>query len=56
MQAPETFPNSDDETRLQINADGSLRHLLTRKVIERGLLPQLLDDAERFVRPMAASC
>ena len=52
MQAPETFPNQDDEAGLQLNADGSLRHLLTLKGLDRTLLVQLLDDAQRFVSPI----
>lgn len=54
MQAPETFPNFDDEASLQLNEDGSLRHLLTLKGIDKGLLVKLLDDAERFVSPIGS--
>lgn len=49
MQAIEVFPDSDNEANLQLNADGSLRHLLTLKGLDRSLLVELLDDAERFV-------
>ncbi len=52
MQALETFPRQDDETSLQLNADGSLRHLLTLKGLDRGLLIRLLDDAEQFLTPI----
>jgi aspartate carbamoyltransferase catalytic subunit len=41
----------DDEASLQLNADGSLRHLLTLKDLERPLLVDLLDDAERYLSP-----
>jgi len=54
MQAPETFPNLDDEAALQLNEDGSLRHLLTLKGMDNALLVQLLDDAQRFVSPMGS--
>ncbi len=49
MQAPEIFPVLDDETSLQLNADGELRHLLTLKGLDREMLTELLDEAERFV-------
>ena len=52
MHAPEIFPNLNDEASLQINADGSLRHLLTLKGLNRSLLIRLLDHAESFVSPM----
>ncbi len=54
MHAPEIFPNLNDEASLQINADGSLRHLLTLRGLNRSLLIRLLDDAERFISPMGA--
>ncbi len=43
-----------DEAALQLNPDGSLRHLLTLKGLERSLLVDLLDDAERFLSPQGA--
>ena len=52
MHAPEIFPNLNDEASLQINADGSLRHLLTLRGLNRSLLIRILDDAERFVSPL----
>jgi aspartate carbamoyltransferase catalytic subunit len=52
MQAVETIPIVDDEARLQLGRDGSLRHLLTLKGLSRALLTELLDDSERFLRPM----
>ncbi len=51
MRSPETLPTLDDETSLQINADGELRHLLTLKGLDRAMLTGLLDDAQRFVSP-----
>ena len=49
MQSPETFPALDEDTSLQLNADGELRHLLTLKGLDRSLLTALLDEAQRFV-------
>jgi len=51
MQAIEVFPNTDNQANLQLHADGSLRHLLTLEGLDRSLLVDLLDDAERFVTP-----
>lgn len=49
MQSPETFPALDDDTGLQLNAAGELRHLLTLKGLDRSMLTALLDEAQRFV-------
>ena len=49
MHAIEAFQNTDNEANLQLNADGSLRHLLTLKGLDKSVLLNLLDDAERFV-------
>ena len=43
--------NPADEASLQLNPDGSLRHLLTLKGLDRRLLVDLLDHAERFLTP-----
>ncbi|MDH3351130.1 MAG: hypothetical protein OEM51_06250, partial [Gammaproteobacteria bacterium] len=51
MRAIEIFPNTDNQANLQLHADGSLRHLLTLEGLDRSLLVDLLDDAERFVTP-----
>jgi len=51
MEAIEVFPSNDNEANLQFTADGRLRHLLTLKGLDRSLLVDLLDDAERFVTP-----
>ncbi|MDH3339331.1 MAG: aspartate carbamoyltransferase catalytic subunit [Gammaproteobacteria bacterium] len=51
MQAIEAFPGNDNEVGLQFSADGSLRHLLSLKGLDKALLVDLLDDAERFVPP-----
>ena len=52
MHAVETFPKTNNQASLQLNADGSLRHLLTLQGLEKSLLNSLLDDAERFLTPM----
>ena len=44
-----TAASSVDEARLQLNSDGTLRHMLTLKGLDRELLARLLDDAERFL-------
>ncbi|MGI9221771.1 MAG: aspartate carbamoyltransferase catalytic subunit [Woeseiaceae bacterium] len=49
MQSLEIFPTSEDEASLQLNAAGQLRHLLTLKGLDRGLLVDLLDEAQAFV-------
>ena len=50
MQSLETFPLLDDDTSLQFNAQGELRHLLTLKGLDRRLLTELLDEAQQFVQ------
>ena len=52
MHATETYPASNDQASLQLNADGSLRHLLTLEGLDKALLVDLLDDAARFLSPM----
>jgi aspartate carbamoyltransferase catalytic subunit len=49
MQAIEAFPTAENVANLQFNSDGSLRHLLTLKGLGKGMLVELLDDAQRFV-------
>jgi aspartate carbamoyltransferase catalytic subunit len=49
MQSPEIFPALDDETSLQLNAKGELRHLLTLKGLSRDMLTEMLDEAQHFV-------
>ena len=48
MQVIEAFTPVDSVANLQLNPDGSLRHLLTLKGLEKDLLVDLLDHAERF--------
>ena len=51
MNAAEPDQIFEDEARLQLNDDGHLRHLLTLKGLDRSLLVEILDDAERFLTP-----
>jgi aspartate carbamoyltransferase catalytic subunit len=51
MNAAEPEQILEDETRLQLNDDGSLRHLLNLKGLDRSLLVDILDDAERYLTP-----
>jgi len=51
MKALETFPPADDQAGLQLDSNGNLRHLLTLKGLDKGLLLDLLDDAQRYLRP-----
>ena len=49
MQVIEAFPPTENVANLQLNADGDLRHLLTLQGLEKSMLIDLLDDAQRFV-------
>ncbi|HNP35873.1 MAG TPA: aspartate carbamoyltransferase catalytic subunit [Woeseiaceae bacterium] len=46
---PESLSSNDCE--LQLRADGSLRHLLTLKGLDKALIIELLDDAESYLSP-----
>jgi aspartate carbamoyltransferase catalytic subunit len=54
MKAVETFPRSDDEASLQVDAAGNLRHLLTLKGLDRALLVDLLEQATRYLSPVGS--
>ena len=54
MQSTESLPGGRSESELQLREDGSLRHLLTLKGLEKSLLIELLDEAERFLSPMGS--
>jgi aspartate carbamoyltransferase catalytic subunit len=54
MQAVETFPRTDNQASLQLDKNGALRHLLTLEDLDRNLLVDLLDDAERFLSPQGS--
>jgi len=51
MNAAEPEQILEDDARLQLNDDGSLRHLLTLKGLDKALLVDILDDAERYLTP-----
>jgi len=51
MNAAEPDQIFEDDARLQLHDDGSLRHLLTLKGLDRSMLVEILDDAERYIRP-----
>ena len=54
MQATEIFQITDNEAGLQLNADGSLRHLLTLKGLDKTMLIELLDESQKFISPFGA--
>jgi aspartate carbamoyltransferase catalytic subunit len=43
-----------DDTRLQFDNAGNLRHLLSLKGLEAGLITELLDSADRYLTPPGA--
>jgi aspartate carbamoyltransferase catalytic subunit len=49
MSAIDETQESTDEAALQLDGDGNLRHLLTLKGLDKGLLTDILDDAERYL-------
>ena len=54
MQALEIFPKTDNQASLQLDTRGELRHLLTLEGLDKALLVDLLDDAERFLSPQGS--
>jgi len=54
MQSTDSFPDLEDDTRLQLLDDGRLRHLLTLKGLPKPLLTDLLDEAQSFVSPISS--
>lgn len=48
---PTTDSDRSDDASLQLDAGGSLRHLLTLRGLPESLLVGLLDDAENFLAP-----
>ena len=51
MKAAEPDQILDDEASLQLNPDGSLRHLLTLKGFDRDMLVSILDSADGYITP-----
>jgi aspartate carbamoyltransferase catalytic subunit len=54
MSVTELFKNSDkiDDTELQFDAAGRLKHLLTLRGLSRDRITELLDDSEQYLSPM----
>jgi len=49
MAAKNKPEDLEDEAQLQLDSDGNLRHLLTLKGLDKRLLTDILDDAERYL-------
>ncbi len=54
MSSSDFNPDLKDDADVQLNADGSLRHLLTLKGLSKDILIELLDSAESFLSPEGA--
>ena len=54
MSVTELFKNSDkiDDTKLQFDAAGCLKHLLTLRGLSRARITALLDQSEQYLSPM----
>jgi len=55
MKSTDSIQNSRDDSSLQVLSNGSLRHLLTLKGLDRPMLIELLDEAQSFVRPTGSA-
>ena len=51
MQTSELNPDLEDDALVQLDSDGSLRHLLTLKDLDKDLLVDLLNSAESYLSP-----
>lgn len=51
MSSSDFNPDLKGDADVQLNADGSLRHLLTLKGLRKDILIELLDSAESFLSP-----
>jgi len=51
MQTSDLNPDLEEDANVQLDSDGSLRHLLTLKGLHRDLLVDLLDSAESYLSP-----
>jgi len=54
MHSSDPNPDIDDDARVQLNPDGSLRHLLTLKGLDKETLLELLDGAASYLGPEGA--
>jgi aspartate carbamoyltransferase catalytic subunit len=54
MSVTELFKSDDttDDTQLQFDAAGRLKHLLTLRGLDRSLITELLDRSEKYLSPM----
>ena len=51
MLSTDLNPDLENDAHVQLNSDGSLRHLLTLKGLSKDILSELLDSAESFLSP-----
>ena len=51
MQTPDQNSDPEDDARVQLDSDGSLRHLLTLEGLDKELLVDLLNSAESYLSP-----
>ena len=51
MQTPDQNPDPEDDACVQLDSDGSLRHLLTLEGLDKELLVDLLNSAESYLSP-----
>jgi len=51
MLSTDLNPDLENDAHVQLNSDGSLRHLLTLKGLSKDILIELLDSAESFLSP-----
>ena len=51
MQTPDLNPNLEEDSNVQLDSDGSLRHLLTLKGLGKDMLIELLNSAESYLSP-----
>ena len=49
MQTPDLNPNLEEDSNVQLDSDGSLRHLLTLKGLGKDMLIELLNSAESYL-------
>ena len=54
MNAAEPDQIFEDEANLQLGDHGDLQHLLTLRGLDREMIVDILDDAERFITPPSA--
>jgi aspartate carbamoyltransferase catalytic subunit len=55
MKSTDSNQDLQDESSLQLLADGRMRHLLTLQGLDGSLITELLDEAEAFVSPIGGA-